>query len=324
MIHTLTDIKDIRFPYFGTGARNMKPVKTVTLEYFLKELVSDKNKTVYEQIAAAEAAGDAALKAKLKQSVTHVYTPCVVIGNYKPGIKEYPEKDKFKESTPWKDYSHIQKFTGLLVVDFDHLKSYNIDPQELKRGLFEVCDFFIAVWLSPSRNGLKGLISIPVANSVTEFQDYFRAIENELGTIQGFDPTAKNPTLSLFQSYDPEPLIAKYYTTWTTKAPQLEPQPVKEVKIPATGRTNREKEIVLKSIATMFNHVTPANGHDPLRKLSKVVGGYVAAGYLDKMEALQILDWGIDNHGYLSKKANTYKKTARTFLEYGLLEPLRI
>ncbi len=324
MKHPLSDIKNIRFSYFGTGARNMKPVKTVTLEYFLKELVSDKNKTVYEQIAAAEAAGDTALKAKLKQSVTHVYTPCVVIGEYKPGIKSYSEKEKFKESTPWKDYSHIQKFTGLLVLDFDHLKSYDIDPQELKQDLFEAYDFFIAVWLSPSRNGLKCLISIPVVNSVNEFQDYFRAIESELGTVDGFDTTVKNPTLSLFQSYDPEPLIAKHYTTWTKKLPQQEPQPVKEVNIPQTGRTNREKEIVLKSIATMFNHVTSANGHDPLRKLSKVVGGYVASGYLDKLEALQILDWGIESHGYLSKKAKTYKKTARTFLEYGLLEPLQI
>lgn len=324
MIHSFSEIKDIQFSYFGTGATNMKPLKTVTLETFLYELIDDKNKVIYEKIAKADADGDTKLKAKLKQSVTQVYTPCVVIGDYKPGIKTYSEKDKWKEKTLWKDYAHIASFTGLLVVDFDHLKDYNIDANDLKHDLFEYSDCFVATWRSPSRNGVKGLISIPVSNSVSEFQEYFRAIEKDLGKIKGWDTTAKNPTLSLFQSYDPEPVIAKYYSTWTEKIKKPEPPPPQPFEIPPFGRTDKEKEIVLKNIATMFRHITPANGHDPLRKLAKVVGGYVSGGYLDKQEAIQIVDYGIETHGYLRLKADTYKKTARTFIDYGISEPLQL
>ena len=64
------------------------------------------------------------------------------------------------------------------------------------------------------------------------------------------------------------------------------------------------------------------NGHPQLRKAAYSLGGYVGAGYIDLNRAIDFINDAITHNAYLTQKALTYKKTAKTMINKGLLTPL--
>ena len=176
-------------------------------------------------------------------------------------------------------------------------------------------------------------MSIPVSNTVDDFKAYFWGLENEMKQYgdakqkQWFDGSGQNPTLSLFQSYDPDLLLADEYTTWTTTATKENVFKYNDTPTPAPNieTTDKNRKTVLKSINTMFQNIDQGTGgHPPLIKKCITIGGYVGTGYLTLLEAEQLIDWHIENHPYLSKGIKGYKKDARFGLNVGRLKPIII
>jgi len=148
----------------------------------------------------------------------------------------------------------------------------------------------------------------------------------EFEEVEGLDRSTKNPTLSLFQSYDPDIFYRTDYTTWTKKAnPQIANFP--KTQVPLIIKSQKEdikgRRTVIKTINTGFNNISKTSGgHPSLLRLSISVGGYIAGGYLTESEAIELMDYLIQNHHYLCKGVSGYQKTMRDGIYLGQQNPI--
>ncbi len=259
---------------------------------------------VFELIHEAELKGDQKEKARLKQKFLIYFTPCVIVN-------------------PRRDYASIKAFTGLLVLDFDHISN----ASDFKNFLFETYRCIVAAWLSPSSRGVKALVKIPLVNSVSEFKQYFRGIASEMEQYAGFDPTGQNPILPLFQSGDPDLLERDDPETWQVKAilpPTVPSSPPIDRFAPALdSQRKRAQEIILRGFSTRLRNIVDI-GHPIVRSVAYTAGGYVASGQLAEMDLFRFMDAWIDGHPYLRQKSQTYKRTVRDMIARGKMAPLTL
>jgi len=304
------EVGKIQFQVYRQPITNTRPEKLISLYQFL-DYTEDppiRIRDVFFQIAQAELADDKEEKARLKQKHLYYFNPCVIVD-------------------PVRRYEYIKSFTGLLVLDFDHLDN----AEEFKYFLFEEYKCIIAAWLSPSKRGVKCLVKIPIVEvktpideSIKEFKEYYYGVAAEMDQYNGFDYSGQNCVLPLFQSYDPGLLDRNNSVPWIIKgikrndyttAPTLPP--------PNIDITDTDRKTVVKIINTGFDNITDY-GHPPLRGLCVVIGGYVAAGYIDEISALQLINNRIETHSYLKKGISGYKKTALSAIRAGQSKPLTL
>ena len=96
------------------------------------------------------------------------------------------------------------KHSGLLCLDFDHLQSVDmLRNQLLKDEYFDTQLLF----LSPSGNGLKWIISIDIAT--TQHGDYFAAVANYILQTYGIavDKSGRDISRACFLPHDPQAFI---------------------------------------------------------------------------------------------------------------------
>jgi hypothetical protein len=290
-------MQSITFNYYDADIKSSLPLGNVTLEYFINAIRNPKIdiKHIFERIRIAEEVGDMATKQALKSKL-YSFTPCV----YVQGARKY---------------ENIKHWTGLLVLDFDHLEvDYAV---EFKSYLFDEYKFIIAAWLSASRHGVRALVKIPQAHSVEEFKQYFAAIERHLNCYNGFDKAPKNCILPLFFSYDAEILHRDNAQTWDEKYIEPIPPPVKQYII--NDKTSAVERIIAKKINIIVD-----SGHPQLRAAAYLLGGYVGGGHIDHSDAVSIIHNLIESNAYLSQKASIYKKTAVQMINKGVNQPTYI
>ena len=289
----------IKFQYYPARVKSNKPIGFTTLDYFIKSTKHPKQSVIdiFNRIATAESEGDMKLKSELKQNNLFYFTPAVIVG----GLRRY---------------KNIQFFTGLMVLDFDHIDY----AEELKKYLFNTYNFIIAAWLSPSKKGIKALVSIPIVVSVDEFKEYYYGICTEMENYEGFDESGQNCVLPLFQSYDSNLLQRNSFETWDIKGEKTNDF---NKSIPPVQISPGSDKSIIKLISSGFNNITD-NGHPQLRGLCLAVGGYVSSGYINENEAINHINWNIENHNYLRKGVSGYKKTALWALNLGKNKPLSL
>ena len=240
------------------------------------------------------------LKAKLKQNNLYYFTPCVHL--------DYGRK-----------YSNVIDFTGLLVLDFDHVHN----AEELKQHLFDEYSYIVSAWLSPSKMGVKAFVRIPIVNSVDTFKEYFYAITEIMECYDGFDTCNKNAVLPLFQSYDSNLLYRANATVFIERkkdelAYNFTPKPITFVET-----TDKDKTSVYNILKAGIEKIT-TNGHPQMRSTSLAAGGYVASGYLSFHEAEQFIYSLIENNEYLRKGIKGYKGTATWAINQGTNRQLKL
>lgn len=296
-----------KFQYYPANIKKCKPLGFTTIEEF-KTLHKEPTREmieVFSNIAEAEVKNDMELKAKIKQNNLLYFTPCVYI------------KD-------WRKYDNITKFTGLLVLDFDHIENAEV----FKKHLFDEYPFIISAWLSPSKKGIKALVRIPIiqvqspiSKSTDEFKEYFDAISYTMELYDGFDKINQNPAQPLFQSYDPELLFRADATIFSKRKakPKFIPRP--SVQPFRTFNSSSKKETIIRMTKRKMAKIID-NGHPQLLKIAFTLGGYVGGGYLSNYEAEGLIYSLIENHIYLSKGISGYKKTASTCIKNGMARPL--
>ena len=95
----------------------------------------------------------------------------------------------------------LVQHSGLLCLDFDHLKNLEeVRQQLLNDDYFETQLLFV----SPSGDGLKWIINIDI--SQTTHADYFRAVANYLKQTYNIDvdQSGKDVSRACFLPYDPD------------------------------------------------------------------------------------------------------------------------
>jgi hypothetical protein len=292
----------IQFQYFSNNIGSTKPIGYLTLKQFIQAHRNPKaeTKAVFEQIAICETKGDMERKAESKQNNLYFFTPCV---NLNGGRK----------------YADIINFTGLLVLDFDHIDN----AVAMKEHLFNEYEFVVCAWLSPSKKGVKALVKIPEPSDIKDFKRSFNAITEIMEIYDGFDVCNKNAVLPLFQSYDPDLLYRDDATTFEGK------KEVEEYKYEAPlnpiiiDPSEKDKQSVLNIITHSINKIQD-EGHPQLRGASIMLGGYVASGYVSFYEAEQWIYNLIESNGYLRKGITGYKKTASWGINEGTKRQLTL
>lgn len=102
---------------------------------------------------------------------------------------------------PTRKAENIQKSSGLMIIDLDHLTD---DESEALREKLRSCPFIFAAWRSP-RNGVKALFRVDFSND-DEFKAAYRAIAAYLQAEFSLeiDPTGKDVSRGCFTSADPK------------------------------------------------------------------------------------------------------------------------
>jgi hypothetical protein len=293
----------ITFQFYPARVNSKKPIGEVTLQEFLNanKNPNDEIKAVFAKIAKAEAEGDAKLKATLKQENLFYFTPCVYTDGQGRG------------------YINIIKFTGLLVLDFDHIEN----ATQFKKYIFETFPSVVAGWLSPSKKGVKFLVKIPVVNTVDEFKSYFYGLGIEMEKFKGFDGTGQNAILPLFLSYDPDLLYRPEAETWTKRGKMINAFVASAVPSVPVVIGQGDKARVQNIIINLFASIV-SDGHPQVRSAGVTLGGYVASGYVEQSEAIDFINSLINNNSYLSKGISGYQKTAKTAVQAGMLAQLTL
>jgi len=291
----------VKFQFYAGDIEKPKPLGFVSLDRLL-ETTKTPHPTVidiFNRIAEAERSGNLELKKYLKQNYLYTFTPCVNVS----------EK---------RNYDSIIKWTGLAVLDFDHIDN----AADFRDALFNRYRFIIAAWLSPSKRGVKALVSIPVCTSVDEFKQRHNSLSHEMSKYLGFDDTTKNCVLPLFQSFDADLKSRVDWYTYTGIIPVI-PETIPPPKYNFTGDPSKYKYRIIKMIDTGIDKIV-SDGHPQLRGLCFAIGGYVANGYIDEYEAIQYINYKIQFNNYLSKGIKGYQKTAKTMIQKGKQKPLSL
>lgn len=160
-----------------------------------------KNPEAFAAIRAATAAGNTEVKSRLKSILPH-FTPAVVVKG--------PRR-----------LSNIERFTGLMQIDLDGLTK---EAAPVVRDLiFEGCPAVVAAFISPSGEGVKGLLAIPPPEptAVDDYKAYHRAFKKyfllQHGLADFSDRAPENPVLPMYASYDKEVRYRMNHERWYLK-----------------------------------------------------------------------------------------------------------
>lgn len=292
-----------KIQFYPADIRQTKPIGSCTLGQLLDSIRLPKPDILelFDEIANASIKGDKKLKDELKSKLYYL-TPCIV-----------------SDGTN-RTYSAIERFTGLMVLDFDNLEQEL--AVELRDHLFETYPFIIASMLSSSRKGVKCIVRIPVVESVEEFKLYFYGLATIMEVYRGWDSTSQNSALAFYLTYDFEAKVREDAAVWSRTG-------YKEDEFKAfTGDfevvndvSEADRQQIIKQITSMFASIVDS-GHGLVRSACLIFGGFVGAGYYSYDEAIDILDDLVDNTPYLQAKPRTYKKTCRTMVLLGSKSPL--
>lgn len=117
---------------------------------------------------------------------------------------DQPTKDIFKQKLPavtfgglLKDRSTLLEASGLACLDFDKVSELN----ELKEDL-KASKYIYSFWVSPSGNGIKALIKIPIVTDKEEYKEYYKAILRHFKDLNP-DKATNDINRLCFESYDP-------------------------------------------------------------------------------------------------------------------------
>ena len=292
-----------KFQYYPSDIRVVKPLGDITLYDYLYKIKNPTEQTVnlFKQIEEASAIGDLKLKAELKAK-TYYFTPCI-----------------FSDGQG-RSYSNIKSWTGLMIIDVDGLTpEYAV---EFKEYLFNTYKFFISVFLSASKRGVKGIVRIPICTSTDEFKSYFYGLMDKFQEYKGIDFSSKNCALANYLTYDRELLYRLDATEWNGKGIQIDEFKIYDTESePLENVTEEDVEEVKLILKRMFNKIVDS-GHLIVRSASLLAGGFCSAGYMNIDEMKEYLFDLIDDTDYLQKSPKTYKTTCVQMLNKGHQSPV--
>lgn len=295
---------DTTFQYYPANIKVTKPLGTISLLSYLSAIKNPKKEIIstFKEIEEASLKGDLKTKAELKSKL-YYFTPCIV------------------SNGQGRTYNDIVSWTGLMVVDIDGLdKEF---AKEFKEYLFNTYNFFIAVFLSASKKGIKCIVRIPICSSIDEFKSYFYGLMDNFQYYQGIDFSSKNCVLANYLTYDEDLLYRLDATEWNRKGMQ-----VNEFNQTPNVEYSKDENITqddarwcVNIIKNMINKIVD-NGHGQVVASASLLGGFVASGYISRSDAEYSIKQLISSNSYLSKGTSGYIKTAMTMIERGMSAPV--
>ena len=261
---------------------NTKNPKYCTIDSVLDSI---KKGTIQNKINDIRKEVDESKKRDLKKML-----PCILFSG------------KFTER---KDKSIIEH-SGFVVLDWDKVE----DLQKLKKEISGY-PFVYSCFVSPSGDGLKAVIKIPA--DIEKHRGHYKGL---MKLFPDLDSTSINESRICYASVDSDIYINKNAVAFTDYIEVLTPKTNYKVKIQQTVNNYSKAEIALKIIRDSIDGEKHAN----LLKASKLMGGFIAGGFIDEIEAIRLLENEISNKGIDS--IETAKITIKDGLKYGKESPI--
>lgn len=169
----MSDVLNTSFSFFSGGIKQKKPKRTVKLHDILTDIKSDK---YAEQIAKLRGFENKDVAKVFKQDLDYV----TFSGEFSSRLTE-----------------NLKKHSNLICMDFDDL-----DMVESMKEIFKADKYTLAVFVSPSGNGLKVLVQI----NGDEHLNSFLWLEKYYKETYGLeaDQSGKDVTRACFISHDKE------------------------------------------------------------------------------------------------------------------------
>lgn len=162
--------------------------------------------------------------------------------------------------------------SGLMCLDFDNMDQRNLTAW---RGKLKADPHTLAMFLSPSGNGLKVLFRVPVCQTNDEHNRRFGAIAEYFKACKFFDLNVKGWNRVCFESYDPDIYINPAAEVFTQMA---EPQPEPAER---QGRPLTETDTVFSKLVGWFEanyNLNKGNRNQGSFIFASAVADYISQG----------------------------------------------
>lgn len=293
--------KDLKFPWYRNGIKSIKPEGLISLDQFMKAIISPKPSMVkaFADIAEAGRKGDLLLKDELKTKNLFFTTPSVLV-------------------EPIRDYKSIKEFLPFAVVEYDKIEYADV----LRDYIFEKHKSCIFAFLSPSKTGCKFIFLIDKPTSVEDYKELYFGLIHDLEAFKNLDISNERCVLPLFNSFDPDAKFREDAVPSTKRGYKL--RAFKELERPDFIRPEEvdkeTEERVITRIKELFDSID-GEGHPKVLRYSFLIGGWASGNYITEELAQEIINDRIENNEYLSKGVEGYKTTAKQMFNKGLSFP---
>jgi hypothetical protein len=186
--------------------------------------------------------------------------------------------------------NNFLKSSGLFPGDIDGLDKETIEQDKAK---IAAIPFVVAVWVSPSGNGLKFLIKIDPESikNDADFKRVFPHVE-AMFAKEGYtlDKSCKDVRRLCFVSHDP-----KIYINWDAKQFEL-PDNVTQSGKSLASKPNvvlptivENESDCLERCLNILSAATPGNRHESRLRAGRLAGGFIAGGQIDEAKITDLL-----------------------------------
>lgn len=298
-------LDDVKFQYYPSDIKACKPIGKVTIRQFIEAHRNPKQEIVetFNKISVAASKGDLKLKNELKKGLFY-FTPSVNVGG-------------------WRNYNSVVSYNNIVQLDFDGIYW----AEEFRDELFDKLDCVICAYCSPSKLGVKALVRIAECNSIEECKSYIYGLFYYLQFYIGHDTATKNIILPLYLSMDPNIKWREDPSIWSIRGYQEDEFDMDSIDLDFEADEKLDREGLEGIARHIKNTIGRADieqiGHKNVLNAGLISGGY-AAMYIniDEDRMLEYLLDLIEESDYLSKDVHSYKKTAQTMFNKGLLLPI--
>jgi len=193
---------------------------------------------------------------------------------------------------PTQKKENLKRHSGLVIADLDQVGNL----EEIKQ---KICSdpYVLACFNSPSDDGLKFLIRIPVVQNDAKYKSYLQPIARHFKEMYDidiyFDQDGKDICRLCFVSYDPELYLNENATIFTEKEEvESGPEHLKIRKSPTRSYPEKYstwKEQAIKNIVNIVARSQKGNRHASRLKAGYLAGGFITGGMLTKEEILPLL-----------------------------------
>lgn len=263
-------------------AKNTTKPNYVTVDYMLDRIKSCK---IDGKIKAMRAEKDKAKRRKLKEGL-----PVIC----------------FSGRFSARSIEGCKAHSGFIVLDFDHLEDVDKRKKEVASH-----DFVYSCFVSPSGDGLKAVVRIP--KEINRHGGYFRGLRKIFIDV---DKSGSDVSRACFESVDKDIYINKNATVFTDYAEDFQKAKPLGDTVKAINTDYARANVALE----MIRNSVDGEKHAVLLKASKLMGGYIAGGFVTESEAERLLEHEISNKGVDDVKAAFV--TIKKGIDYGRVHPI--
>jgi hypothetical protein len=222
--------------------------------------------------------------------------------------------------SPHREKENVETATGFLIPDLDHLP----DVEAVFKLLSQDANIWF-VFRSPSGKGLKCSLRSNGISTDADIKKFFAAAERYFSEKYGLklDPSCKDISRLTFVSYDPDLFINESPCFFDVE----KWQPVSNERYVPPNATGdvwklRYGKKVLDSCCMEISQSAPGAQHEARIKNARLVGGYIASGFIYETAALAALERAVGESG--AKHLPSAMKTISEAIENGKKEPIHV